>query len=177
MLISISLESICDYIDNKSISNAFHTDKNIHNYDMYTYDIHITFAWLDTRWFSIIIIQTYLWFSLPVYTKMPVLLKGIEKSFTRLNLLQWEENCTFLYFMRYIVIFSCSTVYMVFQNTNLSLEDPRCGDDVSNVPRYHDAVVGVVRWSQIARLMGQHGAHLGPVGPRWAPCRPHEPCY
>ena len=24
---------------------------------------------------------------------------------------------------------------------------------------------------------GQHGAHLGPVGPRWAPCWPHEPCY
>ena len=24
---------------------------------------------------------------------------------------------------------------------------------------------------------GQHGAHLGPVIPRWAPCRPHEPCY
>ena len=24
---------------------------------------------------------------------------------------------------------------------------------------------------------GQHGAHLGPVVPRWAPCRPHEPCY
>ena len=24
---------------------------------------------------------------------------------------------------------------------------------------------------------GQHGAHLGPVGPRWAPCCPHEPCY
>ena len=30
---------------------------------------------------------------------------------------------------------------------------------------------------QIAKLMGQHGAHLGPVGPRWAPCWPHEPCY
>ena len=25
--------------------------------------------------------------------------------------------------------------------------------------------------------MGQHGAHLGPVGPRWAPCWPYEPCY
>ena len=25
--------------------------------------------------------------------------------------------------------------------------------------------------------MGQHGAHLGPVGPRWAPCWPHESCY
>ena len=24
---------------------------------------------------------------------------------------------------------------------------------------------------------GQHGAHPGPVGPRWAPCWPHEPCY
>ena len=30
------------------------------------------------------------------------------------------------------------------------------------------------------RLQGswdQHGAHLGPVSPRWAPCWPHEPCY
>ena len=24
---------------------------------------------------------------------------------------------------------------------------------------------------------GQHGTHLGPVGPRWSPCWPHEPCY
>ena len=24
---------------------------------------------------------------------------------------------------------------------------------------------------------GQHGANLGPTGPRWAPCRPHELCY
>ena len=24
---------------------------------------------------------------------------------------------------------------------------------------------------------GQHGAHLGPVGPRWTPCWSHEPCY
>ena len=30
---------------------------------------------------------------------------------------------------------------------------------------------------QIAISWGQHGAHLGPVGPRWAPCLPHEPCY
>ena len=25
--------------------------------------------------------------------------------------------------------------------------------------------------------MGQHGDHLGPVGPSWAPCWPHEPSY
>ena len=24
---------------------------------------------------------------------------------------------------------------------------------------------------------GQHGAHLGPIDPRWAPCWPHEPCH
>ena len=24
---------------------------------------------------------------------------------------------------------------------------------------------------------GQHGAHLGPVSPRWASCWSHEPCY
>ena len=24
---------------------------------------------------------------------------------------------------------------------------------------------------------GPLGTHLGPVGPRWAPCWPHEPCY
>ena len=24
--------------------------------------------------------------------------------------------------------------------------------------------------------MNQHGAHLGPTGPRWAPCWPHEHC-
>ena len=30
---------------------------------------------------------------------------------------------------------------------------------------------------QMIKFMGQHGAHLGPTGPRWAPCWPHEPCY
>ena len=31
--------------------------------------------------------------------------------------------------------------------------------------------------SQRASSWGQHGAHLGPVGPRWTPCWIHEPCY
>ena len=26
-------------------------------------------------------------------------------------------------------------------------------------------------------IWGPPGAHLGPVGPRWAPCWSHEPCY
>ena len=33
------------------------------------------------------------------------------------------------------------------------------------------------RATQITKFMWPHGAHLGPVGPRWAPCWPHEPCY
>ena len=28
-----------------------------------------------------------------------------------------------------------------------------------------------------SKFMGQHVTHLGPVGPRWAPCWNHEPCY
>ena len=32
------------------------------------------------------------------------------------------------------------------------------------------------RKSQITNFMGPTWAHLGPVGPRWAPCWPHEPC-
>ena len=31
--------------------------------------------------------------------------------------------------------------------------------------------------SRIARFMGPTWAHLGPTGPRWAPCWPHEVCY
>ena len=30
-------------------------------------------------------------------------------------------------------------------------------------------------WQQ--NSWGQHGAHLGPTGPRWDPCWPHELCY
>ena len=31
--------------------------------------------------------------------------------------------------------------------------------------------------SLLARFLGQHGALLGPIGPRWAPCWLHELCY
>ena len=35
--------------------------------------------------------------------------------------------------------------------------------------------IALVYWgSEISSYMG---AHLSPVGPRWAPCRPHGPCY
>ena len=41
-----------------------------------------------------------------------------------------------------------------------------------------------IKWGwSMCGLMGNcpdrkvHAAHMGPVGPRWAPCLPHEPCY
>ena len=36
---------------------------------------------------------------------------------------------------------------------------------------------GNVKPPRLHSSWDQHGAHLGPVGPRWAPCWPHEPCY
>ena len=61
-------------------------------------------------------------------------------------------------------------------------------------PMYHNFSVEIDHWIQIIfkdkltkaalkflpRLQGswgQHGAHLGTTGPRWAPCWLHEPCY
>ena len=37
--------------------------------------------------------------------------------------------------------------------------------------------VGEIKYTQIAKFRSQRGTHLGPVGPRWAPCGPHELCY
>ena len=39
------------------------------------------------------------------------------------------------------------------------------------------ANLNFVNISLIAGSWGQHGAHLGPTGPRWDPCWPHELCY
>ena len=38
-----------------------------------------------------------------------------------------------------------------------------------------NAGLAILPWQQGS--LGQHGAHLGPTGPRWVPCWPHEPSY
>ena len=50
---------------------------------------------------------------------------------------------------------------------------------LSAVDIFDSKLTGVraIMQSQIAKLLGPHRAHLGPVGPRWTPCWPHEPCY
>ena len=41
--------------------------------------------------------------------------------------------------------------------------------------KYHHWFLRDRPWEQGS--WSQHGAHLGPKGPRWAPCWPHELCY
>ena len=36
---------------------------------------------------------------------------------------------------------------------------------------------GAVYPMKYGHSWGQHGAQLGPTGPRWAPCWPRELCY
>ena len=48
---------------------------------------------------------------------------------------------------------------------------------LSNLHQYCSATVNLKPYPREQSLCGQHGAHLGPVGPIWASCWPHEPCY
>ena len=42
---------------------------------------------------------------------------------------------------------------------------------------YHGAIMSCLNYTDsIFSCWGQHGAHLGPTGPRWAPYWPHELC-
>ena len=47
-----------------------------------------------------------------------------------------------------------------------------CHDLIPRKSLHHQSLI----WTRPSSC-GQHGTHLGPVGPRWAPCWPHEPCF
>ena len=57
----------------------------------------------------------------------------------------------------------------------LSKQTGRRGRFVDN----HCFISTKLKWAMLpgGLYWGQYGAHLGPTGPRWAPCCPHEPCY
>ena len=68
------------------------------------------------------------------------------------------------------------------------LWDISCEDNGENWPCYNGNTLYIMSIRQIISndkmafflkkgSWGLHGAHLGPTGPRWAPCWPHELCY
>ena len=62
----------------------------------------------------------------------------------------------------------------LFQTVNNGMNDMVTEVDISPLWNENMHKSYPPRWQS---SWGQHGAHLGPVGPRWAPCWPHEPCY
>ena len=100
---------------------------------------------------------------------------------------------TCLIFMQYImcdiiiiIIMGISCIFILLI-TKLSLsaclEKPPVLKCIFTLPPPWSIYIVVVSWNILwyqprwQSSWGQHGAHLGPVGPRWAPCQPHEPCY
>ena len=82
----------------------------------------------------------------------------------------------------YIPDTSLILLYISDLITRVTFSDSK--KEVSHVALYYYRTYKRIVWKQsaivspqIAKFMGQHGTHLGPVGPRWAPCWPHEPCY
>ena len=67
-----------------------------------------------------------------------------------------------------------------FPDTAVSDPDMHHGTCVTHVPCcMPGSLTSDFLWSRWRgkSSWGQYGAHLGPVGPRWAPCWPHESCY
>ena len=74
-----------------------------------------------------------------------------------------------------------------FKDTEATYISCYLKEDQINLKYYcivtHDVVVSM--WPDTYMIIniryqsswGQYGAHLGPVGPRWAPYGPHEPRY
>ena len=50
-----------------------------------------------------------------------------------------------------------------------------CSSALASAKFQSDMIILIL--TLIAKFMGPTWAHLGPVGPRWVPCWPHEPCY
>ena len=45
------------------------------------------------------------------------------------------------------------------------------------IKKIHYAFLNLIFMPWEQGSWGQHGAHLGPIGTRWAPCWPHKLCY
>ena len=70
-------------------------------------------------------------------------------------------------------------------NTPMTVAEHKSDTELKKMPHISSLwvsyMVSIGRiWVELSRQQGSwdlHGAHLGPTGPRWALCWPHEPCY
>ena len=94
---------------------------------------------------------------------------------------QWKKGVGFDYFFKLLRITKhCSGPYLHFVPL-------KCGTIIPDIDGLvsegiggftgQNWLVATKRLALIARFMGPTWGHLGPTGPRWAPCWPHELCY
>ena len=91
------------------------------------------------------------------------------KNMSRFRCLKTSVSYTFNDFWMYM----CMWVFLSYfkQNANVVHLKPEFLNKSSSIHCAEGVVVFLFPDCNV------HGAHLGPVGPRWAPCWPHEPCY
>ena len=84
--------------------------------------------------------------------------------------MRWRHH-VMLFAMQHVIPHIANTVR---STSNRHRSDAKCR---SVDPRVSLRKIYQKRCPRKQSSWGQHGTHLGPVGPRWAPCWPHEPCY
>ena len=105
---------------------------------------------------------------LEFYTVFPAKLMGdgmTHKNTTFYTINMINKACKFKF--KYLWNKYEVSIYLLILTIQMTITD------VSTRPEPHVSAHNgddVPRWQS---SWGQHGAHLGPVGPRWAPCWPH----
>ena len=118
---------------------------------------------LLSHWYtkSLFKTQANFWTSVVLCTARPCLFV--------LSHCEFSLSFTFLwYILRFSFLPQLLTRYWIFAHQQSSVSIPQIF--YSNF-----LVLSTFNSSLIARFMGQHGAHLGATGPKWAPCWRHEP--
>ena len=96
----------------------------------------------------------------PLHTPVCVMAICMQKAYIKVHLNEFWTNIT------------SQNSTLVCPTTTTKLVESSNGT-ILLTPIYDQ----LAAWPRKQSSWGQHGAHLGPVGPRWAPCWHHEPCY
>ena len=93
---------------------------------------------------------------------------------------QWKVYWFYIWMMSYqidgLVLERRSTITSTLK-LRLPCTKPSKFKRITRITLLHNFFLHTALNAQMAKFMGQHEAHLGPIVPRWAPCWPQEPCY